>query len=129
MKGFFFHLSQNIRRKIQAIGLQRLYQLEPAFAEQVGKITSLAFVPEADVQRFFNILSQNVDPDLDVVMDYIEEYYLGVFRRGRFRRPQFPISWWGVYDRVNARLPRTKWKVGTTVLTVASARIMRTFGS
>ena len=107
VKGCFFHFSQNIWRKVQANGLQGRYQQEPAIAEQVGKIAALAFVPEADVQRYFNVLSQNVDQDLDVIMDYIEEYYLGVFRRGRFRRPRFPITWWGVYDRVNASLPRT----------------------
>ena len=107
VKNCFFHFSQNIWRKVQANGLQGRYQEEPAFAEQVEKIAALAFVPEADAQRYFNVLSQNVDQDLDVIMDYIEEYYLGVFRRGRFRRPRFPITRWGVYDRVNAQLPRT----------------------
>lgn len=107
VKGCFFHFSQNIWKKVQGNGLVDRYKQEPAFAEQVGKIAALAFVPEADVQRYFNILSQNIDQDLDIIMDYIEEYYLGVFRRGRFRRPRFPISWWGVYDRVNAQLPRT----------------------
>ena len=69
VKGCFFHFSQNIWRKVQANGLQGRYQQEPAFAEQVGKIAALAFVPEADVQRYFN---QNVDQALDVIMDYIE---------------------------------------------------------
>ncbi len=107
VKGCFFHLSQNIWRKVQANGLQGRYQTEPAFVEEVGKIAALAFVPEADVQRYFTDLSNNIDPDLDVVMDYFEEYYLGVFRRGRFRRPRFPYSWWGVLDRVQNNLPRT----------------------
>ena len=107
VKGCFFHFSQNIWRKIQANGLQGRYQQEPAFVEDVGKIAALAFVPEADVQRYFNILNQNIDPALDVIMDYIEEYYLGMFRRGQFRRPRFPYSWWGVYDRVQDHLPRT----------------------
>ena len=40
-------------------------------------------------------------------MDYIEEDYLGVLRRGRFRRPRFPYAWWGVHDRVQNNLPRT----------------------
>ena len=69
VKGCFFHFSQNIWRKVQANGLQGRYQQEPAFAEQVEKIAALAFVPEADVQRYFN---QNVDQALDVIMDYIE---------------------------------------------------------
>ena len=102
VKGCYLHFTQNIWRKIQANGLQDRYQQEPAFIEDVGKISALAFVPENDVQRYFNI-----DQDLDVIMDYIEENYLGVFRRGRFRRPRFPYAWWGVHDRVQNNLPRT----------------------
>ena len=45
VKGCFFHFTQNIWRKIQANGLQDRYQLEPAFVEDVGKISALAFVP------------------------------------------------------------------------------------
>ena len=87
--------------------MQDRYQTEPRFVEQVGQIAALAFVPEADVQQYFTILSNNIDQDLDVVMDYIEDYYLGVFRRGRFRRPRFPYAWWGVLDQIQNNLPRT----------------------
>ena len=107
VEGCFFHFCKNIWRKVQANGLQNRYQEEPAFADQVSKIAALAFVPENDTQRYFDILSQNIDQDLDVIVDYIEENYIGVIRRGRFRRPRFPISWWSVYDRVNQNLPRT----------------------
>ena len=70
-------------------------------------IAALAFVPENDVERFFNLLSNSVDPELDVILDYIEENYIGAIRRGRYRRPRFPYSMWGVYDRVLNNLPRT----------------------
>ena len=107
VKGCFIHFTQNIWRKIQANGLQGRYQQDPAFVDEARMIPVLAFVPQADVDRYFNTLSGNIDQDLDVVMDYIEEYYLGVFRRGRFRRPRFPYEWWGVHDRVQNNLPRT----------------------
>ena len=84
-----------------------LHQEEPAFSDDVGKIAALAFVPENDVERYFRILSENIDEDLDTVIDYIEENYLGVIRRGRFRRARFSYSWWGVLDRVYENLPRT----------------------
>ena len=87
--------------------MQDRYQQKPAFIEDVGKISALAFVPENDVQRYFNIVFENIDQDLDVIMDYFEENYLGVLRRGRFRRPRFPYAWWGVHDRVQNNLPRT----------------------
>ena len=107
VKGCFFHFSKNIWRKIQACGLQGRYQEEPAFAEDAGKIAALAFVRDNDVNRYFGLLSQNIDNDLDPVLDYVEEYYLGVLRRGVFRRPRFPYTWWGVLDRVRDNLPRT----------------------
>ena len=52
-------------------------------------IAALAFVPEIDVRRFFNILSDNVNPSLDVILDYIEEFYIGMVRLGQQRRPRF----------------------------------------
>ena len=63
-------------------------------------IATLAFVPESDVRRVFHGLSNNIDASLDVIMDYIEETYIGMVRRGQPRRPRYPYSMWGVYDRV-----------------------------
>ena len=70
-------------------------------------ITALAFVPVIDVRRVFNNLSNNIDAALDIIMDYVEETYMGMVRRGQPRRPRFPYSMWGVYDRVQDNLPRT----------------------
>lgn len=107
VSGCFFHFSQNIWRRVQASGLQERYQEDFNFVTDVRMIAALAFVPENDVERFFNLLSNSVDPELDVILDYIEENYIGVIRRGRYRRPRFPYSMWGVYDRVVNDLPRT----------------------
>ena len=72
VKGYFFQFSQNKWRKIQAAGLQEPYKQETALVEQVGKIGAFAFVPESNVQEYFNILTQNVDQDLDVVLSPAE---------------------------------------------------------
>ena len=103
----FFHFCQNIWRKIQANGLQQRYQDDFDFVTQVRMIAALAFVPGNDVDRVFALLSNNLDQDLDPILDYIEENYIGVIRRGRFRRPRFAYAMWGVYDRVMNDLART----------------------
>ena len=107
VKGCYFHFTQNIWRKIQANGLQERYQQDVQFVEEVRMIAALAFVPENDVRRVFHGLSNNIDASLDVIMDYIEETYIGMVRRGQPRRPRYPYSMWGVYDRVQDELPRT----------------------
>ena len=105
VSGCFFHFTKNIWRRIQAHGLQERYGQDPAFVTEVRMIAALAFVPGNDVDNVFGLL--NLDPALDVILDYVEENYLGVWCRGRFRRPRFPYTWWGVYDRVLDDLPRT----------------------
>ena len=83
------------------------YQQEPGFVTQVRIIAALAFILGNDIDRVFNILSNNIDAALDRILDYIEEYYIGVFRPGHFRRPRFDYQMWGVYDGVINDLPRT----------------------
>ena len=107
VKGCYFHLTKNIWRRIQAEGLQDRYEQDPAFVEEVRMIAALAFVPPNDVDRYFNIISQNIDQALEVILDYFETNYIGHMQRQRFRRPRFPYAWWGVHDRVLDNLPRT----------------------
>ena len=107
VSGCFFHFSQNIWRRVQRHGLQDRYAQDAGFVTEVRMIAALAFVPGNDVDRVFALLSNNLDPALDVILDYVKENYIGVIRRGRFRRPRFPYTMWGVYDRVVNDLPRT----------------------
>ena len=107
VSGCFFHFTKNIWKRIQANGLQDRYQQDVGFVTEVRMIAALAFIPANDVDRVFNLLSNNLDPALDVILDYVEENYIGAVRRGRFRRPRFPYTMWGVHDRVVNDLPRT----------------------
>jgi len=107
VKGCFFHFTQNIWRRIQRNGLQDRYQQDVGFVTDVRMIAALPFVPGNDIDRVFNLLSNNVDPALDVILDYVEENYIGAIRRGRYRRPRYPYTMWGVHDRVVNDLPRT----------------------
>ena len=54
----------------------------------------------------FNTLSNNIDHDLDIILEYIEDNYIGAYRRGHYRAPRFTYMW-EVCDRVQTELPRT----------------------
>ena len=45
---------------------------------------------------------------IDVILDYFEDTYIGIQRRGRPRDvPMFPIRIWNMYDKTQDDLPRT----------------------
>ena len=45
-------------------GLQIRYQQDPAFTIEAGMVAAVAFVPGADIDRYFNDLSNIIDHDL-----------------------------------------------------------------
>ena len=92
---------------MQQHGLQVRYQAEPGFVIEARMIAALAFVPGVDNDQVFNALSNNSDHDLDIILDYIEDNYIGAYRRGHYRAPRFAYDMWGVHDRVQNELPRT----------------------
>ena len=107
VKGCYFHLTQNIYKRIKDNGLQVRYQQDAAFTLEVRMIAALAFVPGNDVNQYFNTLSGQIDQSLQIILDYFEDNYIGVVRRGNFRPPWFPYAMWDVHDRVQNDLLRT----------------------
>ena len=89
----FFHLTQNIHRRIQNAGLQARYENDAPFALQCRMISAIAFVPPADVPDAFEALSEEVVPELTPILDYFEDNYIGrPDRRGIRRAPLFGID-------------------------------------
>ena len=69
---------------------------------------ALAFVPPANVVAAFETLRDHLPDDLDPVLHYFEDTYIGrPNRRGVRREPLFPIVFWSVYDRVIQQTDRT----------------------
>lgn len=120
--GCLFHLSQNIRKKVQEIGLMNRYSLEPNFQFQVKMFLSLSFLPASDVidgydfiiifkKIYINIyvflsmtcISDQLYDDLFPLAEYFEKNYTGTL----FRKPLYKPEFWTVYDRVMASEPRT----------------------
>ena len=91
--GCFFHLTQNIYRRVQDEGLKVRYETDANFALQCRMIGALAFVPPADVPDAFDSLAAHIPGELIPVLDYFEDTYIGrPVRREPRRNPLFQIA-------------------------------------
>ena len=77
VSGCFFHLSQNIYRKIQSAGLTNQYIEDPNFALQIKMLPSLAFVPEDKVIQSFTALMVEFPTTAIEIAEYFKETYIG----------------------------------------------------
>ena len=69
---------------------------------------AFAFVPESDVIAAFEALtSLDEFRELDFLVDYFEDNYIGRQRRGRRGQPRYALSLWNQYLRVQNSLPRS----------------------
>ena len=112
LTGCFFHLSKNIWKKVQGAGLQQRYRADEEFSLHVRMIMALAFVPLADLDTAFDDLfteiRTNYNNEMDVVLNYFEDTYMGRLRRnGRRDNPMFSQDMWNMYTRTRDHLPRT----------------------
>lgn len=105
--GCLFHLSQNIFRKTQELGLQQRYAEDANFALKIKMLPALAFVPAQHVSNYFECLIENFPMEAIPISDYFEDNYIGRLRRNRRTTPLFPINIWNNYDRVLINLPRS----------------------
>ncbi|XP_076039035.1 uncharacterized protein LOC143024138, partial [Oratosquilla oratoria] len=109
IKGCFFHLSQNMHRKITAMGYTSMYNNDASFALRAKMILSLAFVPLAHIDTYVDALSVDINEELATLLNWFEDNYIGrPNRRGNGRRPPlFPPEMWNVYERTLQMEDRT----------------------
>ena len=108
----FYHLSANIWKHTQHLGLSQRYNQEGEFALHIRTLPALAFLPAGDVIEGFEelvdtirILNDNVADDL---LQYFEDTYIGRYCRNAPRRPPlFAINLWNMFNRTDDELPRT----------------------
>lgn len=105
--GCFFHLSQNLWRKIQKTpGLVAKYKEQDEIRKHCKFLLALAFVPVRDVPFAFEILKEDGFPaEMETIVNYWESTYIG--KRIEGIRPIFSISVWNMYERLQSHLPRT----------------------
>ncbi|KAG8180604.1 hypothetical protein JTE90_018222 [Oedothorax gibbosus] len=111
VRGCFFHFSQAIWRKIQAIGLQAKYANDGDFALEIRQLAAMAFLPPQDVISSFEMLMDTdffQEINLVPLVDYFEDTWIGrIARNGRRREPLFPIEMWNCFSSVVDGLPKT----------------------
>ena len=56
VQGCFFHVCQNVWRKVQQLGLGARYMQDPEFVTKVRVLTALAFATPFDIPEIFNYL-------------------------------------------------------------------------
>ena len=81
IQGCLYHLSQNIYRKVQSLGLQERYQTDAEFSLLMRMIPALAFAPIHEVINVFEELQEAMSPEGIPVLDYFEYSYIGRKRR------------------------------------------------
>jgi hypothetical protein len=58
-KGCNFHLTQSIWKKIQSLGLSKLYKEGLSFFQLIRSLFSLAFLKEEDIENEFLVINKN----------------------------------------------------------------------
>lgn len=101
--GCLFHLTRNMKKKLTDEQLLGRYNTDANFALQARMIVALAFVPIDSIEDALDALSDpqtGVHGDLQPILDWMEDNYIGRLNRNNTRRPpMFPIRMWNVYER------------------------------
>ena len=115
----FFHLNQNIWKKINELGLSTFYGNDVENATKLKMISALAFVPPADVinswddllmilQPWIQQQPQDMQQRIDDLLMYFEVNYIGQNIAGVRRAPRVAaIEMWNVRERTLENYGRT----------------------
>jgi hypothetical protein len=78
-QGCFFHLTQCIMRKIQALGFKARYKQDAEFALNLRLLAAIAFVPVDLVEMAFEVVVQSCRiPDVcSDITAYFEDMWIG----------------------------------------------------
>ncbi|KAI6655799.1 hypothetical protein LOD99_1941 [Oopsacas minuta] len=110
VKCCFFHLTQNIWRHVQSVGLQSDYTHDEELAMCIRKIPALAFARPADVPDLFEQVSMDLPltSEIGELVDYFERTYIGrTLATGHHVAATFPIGLWNYHFSTPFGLPRT----------------------
>ena len=105
--GCLFHLSKNVYKQVQQLGLQQMYQEDELLRENIRMIPSLSFVPVQDTVAAFDHLTQHCGIAEKPVFNYFECAYIGEVCGGQRLPPTFPRVLWNVNTHILNNLPRT----------------------
>ncbi|KAI6657779.1 hypothetical protein LOD99_522 [Oopsacas minuta] len=110
VKCCFFHLTQNIWRHVQSVGLQSAYTHDEELAMCIRRIPALAFARPADVHDLFDQVAMDLPltSEIGELVDYFERTYIGrTLASGYHVAATFPIDLWNYHLSTPFGLPRT----------------------
>ena len=81
--GCLFHLSKNIFKHVQQLGLQQMYLNNDIFRENMRMIPAPSFVPVQDTIATFDRLSQHCGNAEQPILNYFENSFVGEVRGGQ----------------------------------------------
>ena len=133
VKCCFFHLTQNVWRKVQAAGMQADYSQDEELAIRIRQLPALAFAHPYDVHQLFAEVAQQLPMSqaTELVL-YFERTYIGRTLPGRTHQTSlFPLKLWNYYYETPFGLPAQPRprKLGTVALTLLLAATTAAFGS
>ena len=105
--GCLFHLGQSVWRKINSLNLTSLYLHNENMRLFCKMLVALAFIPVDDAVEVFEKLQDEIPEDLDDLVAYFEDTYIGRPFHRRRRDPPFKPELWNIYDRIVRNLPKT----------------------
>ena len=116
MKRCFYHLSSKIWKKVQHYGLQQRYNEDQEFTLHTRMLCAVAFMPLDNViagfEELTDLIRDTYQGEMDDLLDYFEETYIGRYRRNAERRPPlFALNLWNMFHRTFDELPRTNNRV------------------
>ena len=104
----FFHLTQNIYRRVQKAGFATKYGNDEEYAHAARMLPALVFLKANDIYSSFEDISDLQMPDLDPLYNYFEDYCIGRLRsRNRRTSPTFPITFWNVHNLLTNQFDHT----------------------
>ena len=111
MKGCFYHLFSNIWKKVQHFGLNKGNE-DQEFALHTRMFCAVVFMPPDNVIAGFKELSDLItntyQGEMDDLLDYFEETFVGRYCRNAERRPPLlALNLWNMFYRTFDKLPRT----------------------
>lgn len=106
--GCHFHFGQCVWRKIQEFGYAVRYNNEPDYAMHIRMLVALAYVPNDDKVRVYEeLIELDTFPEVDEILNYFEDTFLGRRQRRRRGTALFSSDIWDCYQAVRDDTPRT----------------------